>query len=130
MRNNETGEFELVVGNKQLLSGFFIGVVLFALAFVMGYVVGQNTQRPAKLASEGGPASTATNASADFAAATGIAGAAGSGIVHAPGFGHGTAAATGLGVSGHPAAHDPAHNPAWTEAGRRGAAEDQRRRRL
>ncbi len=54
MRNNETGEFELVVGNKQLLSGFFIVVLLFAVAFAMGYVVGQNTQRPAKLASDGG----------------------------------------------------------------------------
>ena len=52
MRNNETGEFELVVGNRQLLSGFFIVVLLFAVAFAMGYVVGQNTQRPAKLASE------------------------------------------------------------------------------
>ena len=37
MRNNETGEFELVVGNKQLLSGFFVVVVLFALTFVMGH---------------------------------------------------------------------------------------------
>src|SRR5665811_1278609 len=62
MKNNETGEFELVVGNKQLLSGFFIVVLLFAVAFAMGYVVGQNTQRPAKLASEGGPASTANSA--------------------------------------------------------------------
>jgi cell division septation protein DedD len=59
MRNNETGEFELVVGNRQLLSGFFIVVLLFAVAFAMGYVVGQNTQRPVKLASEGGGASTA-----------------------------------------------------------------------
>src|ERR1035438_576817 len=59
MRNNETGEFELVVGNRQLLSGFFIVVLLFAVAFAMGYVVGQNTQRPVKLASDGGLASTA-----------------------------------------------------------------------
>src|ERR1039457_2289244 len=59
MRNNETGEFELVVGNRQLLSGFFIVVLLFAVAFAMGYVVGQNTQRPVKLASDGGGASTA-----------------------------------------------------------------------
>ena len=65
MRNNETGEFELVVGNRQLLSGFFIVVLLFAVAFAMGYVVGQNTQRPAKLASEGGPASTVGNTAAD-----------------------------------------------------------------
>src|ERR1035437_6769541 len=69
MRNNETGEFELVVGNKQLLSGFFIVVLLFAVAFAMGYVVGQNTQRPVKLASEGGAASTATGAAANTAAA-------------------------------------------------------------
>jgi cell division septation protein DedD len=65
MRNNETGEFELVVGNKQLLSGFFIVVLLFAVAFAMGYVVGQNTQRPARLASESAPANAATNAAAD-----------------------------------------------------------------
>src|SRR5438067_9245346 len=48
MRNNETGEFELVVGNKQLLSGFFIVVLLFAVAFAMGYVVGQNSPRSTK----------------------------------------------------------------------------------
>jgi cell division septation protein DedD len=68
MKNNETGEFELVVGNKQLLSGFFLVVLLFAVAFAMGYVVGQNTQRPAKLASEGGPASTAAGAANTAAA--------------------------------------------------------------
>ena len=65
MRNNETGEFELVVGNKQLLSGFFIVVLLFAVAFAMGYVVGQNTQRPAKLAAEGAPGSAAAATTAD-----------------------------------------------------------------
>src|SRR4051794_36404588 len=48
MRNNETGEFELVVGNRQLLSGFFIVVLLFAVAFAMGYVVGQNSPRAAR----------------------------------------------------------------------------------
>ena len=48
MRNNETGEFELVVGNRQLLSGFFIVVLLFAVAFAMGYVVGQNSPRSVK----------------------------------------------------------------------------------
>ena len=48
MRNTETGEFELVVGNRQLLSGFFIVVLLFAVAFAMGYVVGQNSPRSAK----------------------------------------------------------------------------------
>src|SRR5262249_14494369 len=48
MRNNETGEFELVVGNRQLLSGFVILVLLFAVAFAMGYVVGQNSPRSVK----------------------------------------------------------------------------------
>jgi cell division septation protein DedD len=52
MRNNETGEFELVVGNHQLLSGFFIVVLLFAVAFAMGYVVGQNSPRSAKVQAE------------------------------------------------------------------------------
>jgi cell division septation protein DedD len=50
MRNNETGEFELVVGNRQLLSGFFIVVLLFAVAFAMGYVVGQNSPRSVRMA--------------------------------------------------------------------------------
>ena len=61
MRNNETGEFELVVGNRQLLSGFFIVVLLFAVAFAMGYVVGENS-RTAKaqtdMAAAGTPGST------------------------------------------------------------------------
>src|ERR1022692_2164241 len=68
MRNKENGEFELVVGNRQLLSGFFIVVLLFAVAFAMGYVVGQNTQRPVKLASDGGGASTAAGSAANPAA--------------------------------------------------------------
>jgi len=43
MKNNETGEFELTLGNKQLLSGFFIIVILFAVFFIMGFVVGRNS---------------------------------------------------------------------------------------
>ena len=58
MRNNETGEFELVVGNRQLLSGFFIVVLLFAVAFAMGYVVGQNSPRSSKLTNETAAANT------------------------------------------------------------------------
>jgi cell division septation protein DedD len=52
MRNNETGEFELLVGNRQLLSGFFIVVLLFAVAFSMGYIVGRNSSPSAKLQAE------------------------------------------------------------------------------
>jgi cell division septation protein DedD len=65
MRNNETGEFELVVGNKQLLSGFFIVVLLFAVAFAMGYVVGQNAPRSAKMASESGSSPAPVTSTAD-----------------------------------------------------------------
>ncbi|MFB3827719.1 MAG: SPOR domain-containing protein [Bryobacteraceae bacterium] len=43
MRNNETGEFEMVLGNKQLLSGFFVVVILFGVFFTMGYIVGRNS---------------------------------------------------------------------------------------
>jgi cell division septation protein DedD len=50
MKNNETGEFELVLGNRQLLSGFFIVVILFAVFFVMGYIVGRNSTPAGQLA--------------------------------------------------------------------------------
>jgi cell division septation protein DedD len=64
MKNSDTGEFELVVGNKQLLSGFFIVVLLFAVAFAMGYVVGQNSPRSAKMA-EAGTSSAPMTSTAD-----------------------------------------------------------------
>ena len=59
MTQTEQGEFELVLGNKQLLSVFFIVVVLLAVFFFMGYVVGRNSG-PATLArvSNGGVAGT------------------------------------------------------------------------
>jgi cell division septation protein DedD len=50
MKNNETGEFELVMGNKQLLFGFFVVVVLFAVFFVMGYIVGRTSTPATQLA--------------------------------------------------------------------------------
>lgn len=37
------GEYELVLGNRQLLSAFFIIVILFGVFFTMGYVVGRNS---------------------------------------------------------------------------------------
>jgi len=43
MATNDEGEFELVLGNRQLLSGFFIIVVLFGLFFTMGYIVGRHS---------------------------------------------------------------------------------------
>jgi cell division septation protein DedD len=52
MRNKETGEFELVVGDKQLLMGFFIGVLLLGVVFAMGYVLGRGTPRSASVGPE------------------------------------------------------------------------------
>ncbi len=42
MPRNVEGEFELVLGNKQLLSMFFLVVVLFAVFFSLGYMVGKS----------------------------------------------------------------------------------------
>jgi cell division septation protein DedD len=60
MKNTDTGEFELVLGNRQLLSGFFIVVLLFGVAFAMGYIVGRNSS-PSKLQTEATPAAAATS---------------------------------------------------------------------
>ena len=56
MKNNETGEFELVLGNRELLSGFFLVVLLFGVAFAMGYIVGRNSSPSPKLIAESGGA--------------------------------------------------------------------------
>jgi cell division septation protein DedD len=58
MKNNETGEFELVVGDRQLLSAFFIVVLLCAVAFAMGYVVGQSAPKAGKVTAETAPATS------------------------------------------------------------------------
>lgn len=52
MKNNETGEFELVMGNRQLLTGFLIVVLLFGVAFAMGYIVGRNSTPAARAAAD------------------------------------------------------------------------------
>jgi cell division septation protein DedD len=43
LARNEEGEFELVLGNKQLISVFLIVVILLAVLFSMGYIVGRNS---------------------------------------------------------------------------------------
>lgn len=43
MPTNEEGEFELILGNRQLLSVFFIVVILLGIFFTMGYIVGQHS---------------------------------------------------------------------------------------
>lgn len=42
MPKNEEGEFELVLGNRQLLSVFFIVVVLLGVFFAMGLLMGRS----------------------------------------------------------------------------------------
>ena len=41
MPNNDDGEFELILGNRQLLSVFFVIVILLGVFFTMGYIVGR-----------------------------------------------------------------------------------------
>jgi cell division septation protein DedD len=56
VKNKETGEFELVVGNGQIISGFFILALLLAVFFAMGFIVAR-----AKYQTE--PAATTTASS-------------------------------------------------------------------
>jgi len=46
MPRNDDGEFELILGNKQLLSVFFIVIILLGVFFTMGYIVGRNSGPP------------------------------------------------------------------------------------
>jgi cell division septation protein DedD len=48
----DDGEFELILGNRQLLSVFFIVVALLGVFFTMGYIVGKNTT-PADVLAKG-----------------------------------------------------------------------------
>ena len=43
MAKNEDGEFELILGNRQLISIFLIVVILLGVFFSMGYIVGRNS---------------------------------------------------------------------------------------
>src|SRR4051794_6620105 len=54
MPRNDDGEFELILGNKQLLSVFFIVIILLGVFFTMGYIVGRNSG-PADTAKRSGP---------------------------------------------------------------------------
>jgi len=40
---NEDGEYELILGNRQLMSVFFIVIILLGVFFALGYKVGQNS---------------------------------------------------------------------------------------
>jgi cell division septation protein DedD len=55
MARNETGEFELVLGNRQLLSLAAIVVILFGVFFTMGFIVGRNSTPFPRAAPEPAP---------------------------------------------------------------------------
>ena len=50
MPKNDEGEFELILGNRQLISVFLIVVVLLGVFFSMGYIVGRNSAGASELA--------------------------------------------------------------------------------
>ncbi|HYM09973.1 MAG TPA: SPOR domain-containing protein [Bryobacterales bacterium] len=62
MPRSRDGEFEVVLGNKQLLSLFFLVVALFAVFFSLGYIVGKSVSPVPTMAAQ--PAGTATTPAA------------------------------------------------------------------
>jgi cell division protein FtsN len=46
LARNDEGEFELILGNRQLVSVFLIVVILLGVFFSMGYIVGRNSSPP------------------------------------------------------------------------------------
>jgi sporulation related protein len=72
---NEDGEFELILGNRQMMSVFFIVVLLFGVIFAIGYILGTNrpsvetavarkTEKAVVVPSPGGDANPAATADA------------------------------------------------------------------
>lgn len=55
MPRTDDGEFELVLYNRQLLSVFFVVVVLLGIFFAIGYIVGRNSATPKQVATAGQP---------------------------------------------------------------------------
>jgi len=67
LARNDEGEFELVLGNRQLISVFLIVVILLGVFFSMGYIVGRNSSPtgPTEVAKNGG-AKSASEPPADI----------------------------------------------------------------
>ncbi|MCS6953771.1 MAG: SPOR domain-containing protein [Bryobacterales bacterium] len=51
----EDGQFEVVLGNRQLLSILFIVVILLGVFFTMGYILGRNSAQPVEAAKQTEP---------------------------------------------------------------------------
>ncbi len=52
MARKEDGEYELILGNRQLLTIFFMVVVLLGAGFTIGYIMGRNSVSASALSSE------------------------------------------------------------------------------
>jgi cell division septation protein DedD len=52
LARNDEGEFELILGNRQLVSVFLIVVILLGVFFSMGYIVGRNNS-PTTIVADG-----------------------------------------------------------------------------
>ncbi len=73
MAKNDEGEFELILGNRQLISVFLIVVILLGVFFSMGYIVGRNSATaalPVETAHSGSPDAPAPAASTPAPAPT------------------------------------------------------------
>jgi cell division septation protein DedD len=57
MPAREDGEYELILGNKQLLGVLFIVIVLLGVFFAMGFLAGRSTSSTVATAPAGGPGS-------------------------------------------------------------------------
>jgi SPOR domain len=55
LAKNDEGEFELILGNRQLISVFLIVVILLGVFFSMGYIVGRNSAPAVETARESKP---------------------------------------------------------------------------
>jgi cell division septation protein DedD len=60
-------EQEFVLGNRQLLSAFFVVICLLGVFFVMGYIIGSNStaERSSKKPAQAEPAPSSSSASTD-----------------------------------------------------------------
>ena len=52
---DESDQKELVLGNKQLLSIFFIVIAMLGVAFTLGYMIGRNTANVSAASMSGAP---------------------------------------------------------------------------
>lgn len=60
MTQNAGSEKELVLGNKQLISVFFVGVLLCGVFFVLGYMVGRGASKTSLPAAEASGSATSS----------------------------------------------------------------------